>query len=874
MSLFVSHSVRRRLGAVAGTTGKLALPSFRIARELGAAMGPEEGAADLTALSLLEEVVQRVLREVAGDEIVWRTALAAREALGWEGLERLLGIFGREFGLQKGTAKTADPPRAAPADAVPTEAAADGEAAARAQEVAADPAAPALPSEPAAGPDAPALELDLVRELIVFWWLRSNPALERLNHALDGSGIASMPEFRSAGRQFRAVLAEAPGIDDDEESLLESLEAPIRAADESPVDQLRWLLPRWEGVLGEVAPEIVAGLDLAAEEHAPRFPPGPGPVEAPGLGGPRLEAAGWPAATAESHYSEDREWMPRLALVAKNALVWLQQLSREFERPIRRLDEIPDEALATLAARGFSGLWLIGVWERSEASRRIKRMCGNPEAEASAYSLRGYRIAERLGGEEALAELRRRALEHGLRLAADMVPNHAGIDSDWVLRHPERFIGQERSPFPGYTFDGPDLSPEPTVEIRIEDRYFDRSDAAVVFRRTDTRTGEVCYIYHGNDGTSMPWNDTAQLDYLRPETREAVIGQILEVARSFSVIRFDAAMTLTRMHFQRLWFPQPGDAGAIPSRAEHSLSEARFAELMPEEFWREVVERVSREAPDTLLIAEAFWLLEGYFVRTLGMHRVYNSAFMHMLRDGDTAGYRRLLRDTLEFDPAILERYVSFMSNPDESTAIEQFGSGDRYKGVCLLLATLPGLPMFAHGQVEGFSERYGMEYGRSYRDETVDADLVAWHESRVAPLLLRRELFAGSERFQLFDLRTASGEIDEAVLAYANGTAEARRLAVFNHSDRRARGRILRSVPRLERSGDAGSDGAARRLSAPLTEALALDPTRQQHLLRDELSGAERSVDYRELVEEGLELDLGPYEFVLLGSAAVTAGS
>jgi hypothetical protein len=25
------------------------------------------------------------------------------------------------------------------------------------------------------------------------------------------------------------------------------------------------------------------------------------------------------------------------------------------------------------------------------------------------------------------------------------------------------------------------------------------------------------YIYHGNDGTSMPWNDTAQLNYFEPD---------------------------------------------------------------------------------------------------------------------------------------------------------------------------------------------------------------------------------------------------------------------------------------------------------------------------------------------------------------------
>ena len=44
----------------------------------------------------------------------------------------------------------------------------------------------------------------------------------------------------------------------------------------------------------------------------------------------------------------------------------------------------------------------------------------------------------------------------------------------------------------------------------------------------------------------MPWNDTAQLNYLNPEVREAVIQTILSVARKFPIIRFDAAMTLTK----------------------------------------------------------------------------------------------------------------------------------------------------------------------------------------------------------------------------------------------------------------------------------------------------------------------------------------
>ena len=58
----------------------------------------------------------------------------------------------------------------------------------------------------------------------------------------------------------------------------------------------------------------------------------------------------------------------------------------------------PDEELDTLARRGFTALWLIGVWERSLASREIKRRMGNQDAEASAYSLFDYAISSELGG--------------------------------------------------------------------------------------------------------------------------------------------------------------------------------------------------------------------------------------------------------------------------------------------------------------------------------------------------------------------------------------------------------------------------------------------------------------------------------------------
>jgi hypothetical protein len=151
-----------------------------------------------------------------------------------------------------------------------------------------------------------------------------------------------------------------------------------------------------------------------------------------------------------------------------------------------------------------------------------------------------------------------------------MVPNHTGIFSRWVLEHPDWFIQSDYPPFPGYCFNGEDLSQSGDVRIQIEDGYWNRSDAAVVFRLVERASGRTRYIYHGNDGTSMPWNDTAQLNYLLPDVREAVIQTILHVARNFPIIRFDAAMTLAKKHFQRSGFPSAAwGRHPLAGRARH-----------------------------------------------------------------------------------------------------------------------------------------------------------------------------------------------------------------------------------------------------------------------------------------------------------------
>ncbi len=626
-------------------------------------------------------------------------------------------------------------------------------------------------------------------EAILVWTLDSNPVTAPVSRALQGAGLRNRPEWQRLMEGLAGALDQAPALDGRSPSLGASLRAV--SSGESLPEQIRSLLAHDDALEAADRAGLLGSLDQIAEEERPRFPPGPGPPEIPDL--KLLEDATPPK------FSKDRDWMEHLVLIAKNAFVWLDQLSREYGRKIQRLDQIPDAELERLAGWGVSGLWLIGVWERSPASAEIKRRLGNPQALASAYSLRDYEIADELGGEAAVHELAERAERHGIRLASDMVPNHMGIDSRWLIERPELFLSVPDCPFPAYSFDGPDLSPVPHVGIYLEDHYWDRSDAAVVFKRVDRDSGEVRYVYHGNDGTSTPWNDTAQLDYLSPQTREAVMGTILRVAGLFPVIRFDAAMTLARRHVQRLWYPEPGRGGAIPSRSDHALARHEFHQAMPTEFWRDVVDRIAEERPNTLLLAEAFWLMEGYFVRSLGMHRVYNSAFMNLLHQGETAKLAGMIGETLAFDPQILKRHVNFLSNPDEEPAIEQFGSGDRYFGACVVMSTLPGLPMIAHGQFEGYHEKYGMEFDRARIREEPDRALLERHARQVFPLLRQRHRFADVENFRLLEL-VEGGRVNGNVLAYANGRGAGRSIVVFNNSPKRIRGALPGAADLLDR--------------------------------------------------------------------------
>ncbi|MCG8459123.1 MAG: MerR family transcriptional regulator, partial [Holophagales bacterium] len=669
-------------GTPRGPDGGLLLPDLDSVRQTVHRLNRERQAerrlstGQLHALLLIQELVAQVIGAQQGQGGVPLLASASTWLAGRFGRERLdrtLESFRRCFG-------------AGPIPVEPPRTGGDGDA----------------------GQGATARPRQLL--MLLFLWLANrNPAFDRLRDLFDDHRFEEVTGYHTMIASLDDYFAEDLGPDF---RLISSLRRPLDRA--TGVDrQLQQLIERTRPP-AEMIDRLHRGLDVLREEAHLPFAPPVGPAPPPQPPPPEVPPSEWRPAV-------ESPWMERAVIVAKNTLVWLDHLRRDYHGDIHRLDHIPTEALEELRTRGFDALWLVGLWQRSKASETLKRRSGMRDAAASAYALDAYEIAEELGGQAAFERLEARCQRVGLRIACDMVPNHTGLDARWVLEHPERFVSVAEPPFPDYRYTGGDLPPVPELGLWLEDGYADRTEAAVVFKRLDRRTGEVRYLYHGNDGTGLPWNDTAQLDYTRPEVREAVIEQILTITRRFPIVRFDAAMTLTRQHFQRLWYPAPGSGGAIPSRAEHGLTPEAFDHRMPRELWLDVVDRVADEAPDTLLVAEAFWLMEPYFIRRLGFHRVYHSVFLHAVRDERNEELQRWLRDALATEPAELRRYVNFLTTPDERPAAEAFGKGDKYFAAATLLVTLPGTPLFGHGQAEGMLEKYGMEYRRGYFSEGPD---------------------------------------------------------------------------------------------------------------------------------------------------------
>jgi hypothetical protein len=118
------------------------------------------------------------------------------------------------------------------------------------------------------------------------------------------------PAFECLSKHFAALPPVLNG-----QTLLELLFAPLRTHPDSIDAQLRFLLEQWGELAAPFAHRILTTLDIIGEETKATFS-GPVPPWCPTI-------VALSALDEYEAFSADKEWMPKVVLLAKNTYVWL-----------------------------------------------------------------------------------------------------------------------------------------------------------------------------------------------------------------------------------------------------------------------------------------------------------------------------------------------------------------------------------------------------------------------------------------------------------------------------------------------------------------------------------------------------------------------
>jgi hypothetical protein len=371
------------------------------------------------------------------------------------------------------------------------------------------------------------------------------------------------------------------------------------------------------------------------------------------------------------------------ALYQVNTRVWLTELSRLLDRPAT-LDDIPDAALDQFAALGFDWVWMLSVWQTGAAGRKVS--LSNPEwrrefeetlpdlsdddIPGSGFAITGYKVHEALGGDAALARLRERLRQRGLRLMLDFVPNHTGLDHPWVEDRPEYYVAGTEL----------DLARAPRNYTWARRQRGDR------------------LLAHGRDPYFPGWPDTLQLNYGNPATQEAMAGELVKIAGQCDGVRCDMAMLVLPDIFERTWG------------------------LKAEPFWPKAVRRVRERVPDFCFMAEVYWDLE-WVLQQQGFNYTYDKRLYDRLRERHARPVRDHFRAGLDYQ----DKMARFLENHDEPRAAAIFPR-EVHEAAAVLTFLSPGLRFFHQGQFQGRTKRISPHLGRA-PDEPSDHELGKFYD-------------------------------------------------------------------------------------------------------------------------------------------------
>jgi hypothetical protein len=288
------------------------------------------------------------------------------------------------------------------------------------------------------------------------------------------------------------------------------------------------------------------------------------------------------------------------------------------------------------------------------------------------------------------------------------------------------------------------------VEEHIE--YYIRGTDADLTRAPANFTsvkgnGVEAVLAHGRDPFFSGWTDTLQLDYGNAPTQEAMLGELLKIARQCDGVRCDMAMLVLPEIFQRTW--------GKPAQP----------------FWPGAIQRVRQENPEFCFMAEVYWDLE-WTLQQQGFDYAYDKRLYDRLREG----HAWLVRDHLKAGLEYQKNLARFLENHDEPRAAAVFPR-DMHRAAAVVTFLAPGLRFFHQGQFEGRMKRISAHLCRA-PEETVNVPIREFYE-RLLEIL--RGPVVRNGQWQLLECIPAwnGNASSNAFVAYSWQNAKGERLLV-----------------------------------------------------------------------------------------------
>lgn len=376
-------------------------------------------------------------------------------------------------------------------------------------------------------------------------------------------------------------------------------------------------------------------------------------------------------------------WPKHPKIYEINTWPWLNSLSEIYNTPVT-LQNIPEEIFNRDISL-FDMIWLMGVWERSPASKKIAlehpgllneyhralHDFREEDVVGSPYSIYYYHVDKNIGGFDGLNEVRQHLKERGIGLILDYVPNHVSVDSLWTF---------ESNLFIKGTLD--DLMAQPYDYFSI---------------------GESVYAY-GRDPNFPPWTDVIQINAFSTEARQKTTNTLLNIAELCDGVRCDMAMLMINDVFAKTW----GDkAGQVPET----------------EFWDEIISAVKLKFPNFKFIAEVYWDME-WELQQQGFDFCYDKRLYERFANENANTIMEHLKGDLNYQ----NKLVRFIENHDEMRAVEKFGM-NKSQAAALIALTIPGARLVHEGQMEGLKIKLPVQLGRR-QTEVINQVLLSFYQN------------------------------------------------------------------------------------------------------------------------------------------------